>query len=331
MPQAQFLELIKFLDQYFGSEKNKEKIELFIDKAVNENPWFTDSLVRTAMNAIQKQFFSSVAWEDFFIRYPKKAKKKLKIGLILAGNLPAIGLHDLLMVLASGQVAQMKLSSQDKSLMQLYVGAMKEFDPLIPVHFIDRLQGMDAVIATGSDFSGGYFSHYFSTIPHIIRKNRSSMAVLRGDETEMEFQGLAKDIFTYYGLGCRNVSTLAIPKNYDLIPLFDVLSQEGFVLNHSKYSNNLQYYRTLYLLNQIPHFDLGNIIVSENEDLVSPVGVLYLHHYDNETSLLKWISEREEKIQCKVGINIDFGQSQQPALDDFADGINTYDFLVNLT
>jgi hypothetical protein len=109
------------------------------------------------------------------------------------------------------------------------------------------------------------------------------------------------------------------------------LSQEGFVLNHSKYSNNLQYYRTLYLLNQIPHFDLGNIIVTENEDLVSPVGVLYLHHYDNETSLLKWISEREEKIQCKVGINIDFGQSQQPALDDFADGINTYDFLVNLT
>lgn len=125
------------------------------------------------------------------------------------------------------------------------------------------------------------------------------MAVLRGDETEMEFQGLAKDIFTYYGLGCRNVSTLAIPKNYDLIPLFDVLSQEDFVLNHSKYSNNLQYYRTLYLLNQIPHFDLGNIIVTENEDLVSPVGVLYLHHYDNESSLLKWISEREEKYNVK--------------------------------
>ena len=330
MRQSQFLELIKFLDHYCSSEKNKEKIELFIDKAVNENPWFTDSFLRTAMSAIQKQFFSSLAWQEFFVTHPEKAKSKSQIGLILSGNLPAIGLHDLLMVLASGQIANIKLSSQDKSLMQLYVLAMKEFDPLIPVHFIDRLQGMDAVIATGSNFSGGYFSHYFSTIPHIIRKNRSSLAVLRGTESNHEFQGLANDIYTYYGLGCRNVSTLAIPKDYDLIPLFDVLSKEDWVLNHSKYANNLQYYRTLYLLNQIPHFDLGNIIVTENDDLVSPVGVLYIHRYENESSLQKWISEREEKIQCKVGLNIDFGQSQQPALDDFADGINTYDFLVNL-
>lgn len=331
MPQAQFLELIKFLDQFFRSEKNKEKIELFIDNAVNENPWFTDSFVRTAMMAIQKQFFSPLAWLDFFNKHPEKAHEKSQIGLILAGNLPAIGLHDVLMVLASGQSAYIKLSSQDKSLIQLYVFAMKEFDPLIPVHFIDRLQGMDAVIATGSDFSGGYFSHYFSTIPHIIRKNRSSMAVLRGNESDTEFRGLAKDIFTYYGLGCRNVSTLAIPQNYDLIPLFDVLSQEVWVLDHSKYSNNLQYYRTLYLLNQIPHYDLGNIIVTENEDFVSPVGVLYIHRYENEATLQKWIVEREEKIQCKVGLNIVFGQSQHPALDDFADGMNTYDFLVNLT
>lgn len=330
MPHAQFLELIKFLDHYFSSEKNKEKIELFIDKAVNENPWFTDSFLRIAMNAIQKQFFSCMAWQDFFVTHPEKAKSKSQIGLILAGNLPAIGLHDLLMVLASGQIANIKLSSQDKSLMHLYVLAMKEFDPLIPIHFIDRLQGMDAVIATGSDFSGGYFSHYFSTTPHIIRKNRSSLAVLRGNESINDFQGLAEDIFTYYGLGCRNVSTLAIPKDYDLIPLFHVLSKEDWVLNHSKYANNLQYYRTLYLLNQIPHFDLGNSIVTENEELVSPVGVLYIHRYENEGSLQKWISEREEKIQCKVGINVDFGQSQHPALDDFADGINTYDFLVNL-
>ncbi len=330
MPHAQFLELIKFLDHYFSSEKNNEKIELFIDKAVNENPWFTDSFLRIAMNAIQKQFFSCMAWQDFFVTHPEKAKSKSQIGLILAGNLPAIGLHDLLMVLASGQIANIKLSSQDKSLMHLYVLAMKEFDPLIPIHFIDRLQGMDAVIATGSDFSGGYFSHYFSTTPHIIRKNRSSLAVLRGNESINDFQGLAEDIFTYYGLGCRNVSTLAIPKDYDLIPLFDVLSKEDWVLNHSKYANNLQYYRTLYLLNQIPHFDLGNSIVTENEELVSPVGVLYIHRYENEGSLQKWISEREEKIQCKVGINVDFGQSQHPALDDFADGVNTYDFLVNL-
>ena len=331
MPRAQFLELIKFLDQYFSSESNKEKIELFIDKAINENPWFTDSLVRNAMSAIGQQFFSVPVWQDFFNHYPKESNSFLQIGLVLPGNLPAIGMHDVLMVLASGQQANLKLSSQDKSLMQMYVTAMKEFDPNIPIAFIERLQGMDAVIATGSDFSSGYFSQYFSNIPHIIRKNRSSLAVLRGIESDQEFQGLANDILTYYGLGCRNVSTLAVPHDYDLIPLFDILSKETWVLSHSKYSNNLQYYRTLYLLNQIEHYDLGNLIVTENDDLVSPIGVLYLFRYTDMDSLHVWMAQREEKIQCKVGMNVDFGQSQKPALDDFADGINTYDFLVNLT
>jgi hypothetical protein len=235
------------------------------------------------------------------------------------------------MVLASGNAAHLKLSSQDKSLMQLYVHAMQSFDENLTLHVIERLQGMEAVIATGSDFSGGYFAHYFSTIPHIIRKNRSSLAVLKGNENQDDFKGLAKDIFTYYGLGCRNVSTIAVPAAYDLTPLFDELTKETWVLDHSKYSNNFQYHRTLFLLNQIPHFDLGNLLVTENDDLVSPVGVLYVHRYSDEASLLVWIAEREEKIQCKVGLEIDFGQSQHPALDDFADGINTYDFLVNLT
>lgn len=331
MPRAQFLELIKFLDQYFSSESNKEKIKLFIDKAINENPWFTDSLVRNAMSAIGQQFFSVPVWQDFFNHYTKESNSFLQIGLVLPGNLPAIGMHDVLTVLASGQQANLKLSSQDKSLMQMYVTAMKEFDPNIPIAFIERLQGMDAVIATGSDFSSGYFSQYFSNIPHIIRKNRSSLAVLSGHESDQEFQGLANDILTYYGLGCRNVSTLAVPHDYDLIPLFDILSKETWVLNHSKYSNNLQYYRTLYLLNQIEHYDLGNLIVTENDDLVSPIGVLYLFRYTDMDSLHVWIAQREEKIQCKVGMNVDFGQSQKPALDDFADEINTYEFLINLT
>ncbi|MFM6915434.1 MAG: acyl-CoA reductase, partial [Aquirufa sp.] len=246
-------------------------------------------------------------------------------------NLPAVGLHDVLMVLASGHHAALKLSSQDKALMQLYVFAMQSFDAEVPVSIIERLQGMDAVIATGSDFSGGYFAHYFSTIPHIIRKNRSSLAVLKGNEKQEDFKGLAQDIFTYYGLGCRNVSTIAVPATYDLTPLFDELTKETWVLAHSKYSNNFQYHRTLFLLNQVPHFDLGNLLVTENDDLVSPVGVLYVHRYSDEASLLAWIQEREEKIQCKVGLEIGFGQSQHPALDDFADGIDTYDFLINLS
>jgi hypothetical protein len=330
MPKASFLQLISFLKAFFSDESNREKIELFIDKSVNENPWFSETLVLHAMQAIEEQFFSVEAWEAFYKNHPCQVSTSKNVGIVLAGNLPAVGLHDVLMVLASGNAAHLKLSSQDKALMHLYVLAMQSFDAAVPVSIIERLQGMDAVIATGSDFSGGYFAHYFSTIPHIIRKNRSSLAVLKGNETRAEFTGLAQDIFTYYGLGCRNVSTIAVPTNYDLTALFDELTKETWVLDHSKYSNNFQYHRTLYLLNQIPHFDLGNLLVTENDDLVSPVGVLYVHRYSDEASLQAWISEREEKIQCKVGLEIGFGQSQHPALDDFADGIDTYDFLINL-
>jgi hypothetical protein len=327
MPKASFLQLITFLKNYFSDESNRDKIELFIERSINENPWFSESLVRHAMKAIEEQFFSVESWEEFYTNHPTQVKDSMKVGIVLAGNLPAVGLHDVLMVLASGNSAHLKLSSQDKSLMQLYVQAMQLFDAKIPLYVIERLQGMEAVIATGSDFSGGYFAHYFSTIPHIIRKNRSSLAVLKGNENQDDFKGLAKDIFTYYGFGCRNVSTVAVPVAYDLTPLFDELTKETWVLNHSKYSNNFQYHRTLFLLNQIPHFDLGNLLVTENDDLVSPVGVLYVHRYSDEASLVAWIAEREEKIQC---LEIGFGQSQHPALDDFADGIDTYDFLVNL-
>ncbi|MFM2442467.1 MAG: hypothetical protein RL449_1109 [Bacteroidota bacterium] len=330
MPKASFLQLITFLKNYFSDESNRDKIELFIERSINENPWFSESLVRHAMKAIEEQFFSVESWEAFYGNHPGQVAYSKKVGIVLAGNLPAVGLHDVLMVLASGNAAHLKLSSQDKSLMQLYVHAMQSFNAKIPLYVIERLQGMEAVIATGSDFSGGYFAHYFSTIPHIIRKNRSSLAVLKGNENQDDFKGLAKDIFTYYGLGCRNVSTIAVPAAYDLTPLFDELTKETWVLDHSKYSNNFQYHRTLFLLNQIPHFDLGNLLVTENDDLVSPVGVLYVHRYSDEASLVAWIAEREEKIQCKVGFGIDFGQSQHPALDDFADGIDTYEFLVNL-
>lgn len=331
MPKASFLQLISFLRAFFTDESNREKIELFIDRSVNENPWFSETLVRHAMQAIEEQFFSVQAWEDFYANHPIQTAEPKHVGIVLAGNLPAVGLHDVLMVLASGHHAALKLSSQDKALMQLYVFAMQSFDAEVPVSIIERLQGMDAVIATGSDFSGGYFAHYFSTIPHIIRKNRSSLAVLKGNEKQEDFKGLAQDIFTYYGLGCRNVSTIAVPTTYDLTPLFDELTKETWVLAHSKYSNNFQYHRTLFLLNQVPHFDLGNLLVTENDDLVSPVGVLYVHRYSDEVSLQAWIQEREEKIQCKVGLEIGFGQSQHPALDDFADGIDTYDFLIKLS
>ncbi len=332
MMNERFISLIFGLDAYFKDSSNKEKIELFTERAKNENAWFSDILIRNAMEAIDKQFLDADVWEAFFEKYGSPSHTVQRIGLILSGNLPAVGLHDLLMSLAAGHQVVVKLSSQDKALMQLYIEAIRSIDSSFLIDVVERLPAVDAVIATGSDFSSSYFSNYFAKIPHIIRKNRSSIAILSGGETKADFEGLAGDIFTYYGLGCRNVSTIAGPITFDLIPLFDELSQVEWVLDHTKYSNNYQYHKTLLLLNQVPHFDLGNLIVTENEALVSPVGVLHVHRYSSADELQAWINKQEEKIQCVVGSNaIPFGQAQMPALDDFADGVNTYEFLVNLS
>lgn len=337
MRKESFLQLIAFLSDYFTKSSNKEKIELFIDRAKNENPWFSEHLIREAMEAVHLQFFDIKSWEIFFENHPHQVHSSKKVGLILAGNLPAVGIHDVLMTLASGNEACIKLSSQDKSIMLLYVQAMQEFSVDVPIQLIERLQGMDAVIATGSDFSGSYFAHYFASIPHIIRKNRTSIAILDGSESQEDFHQLAKDVFSYFGLGCRNVSTIAIPESYDPTPLLDVLTQYHWVLDHTKYSNNYQYHKTLFLLNQIPHFDLGNLLIQESQDLVSPVGVVYLRRYSSKDELEAWIHASEEKIQCIVGAEsakknqVGFGKSQEPGLSDFADGIDTYAFLTSLS
>jgi hypothetical protein len=332
MIKEQFESLIYRLSLYFQDSTNEDKIELFIEKAKNENAWFSDSLIRDAMKAIESQFLDVAIWISFFDKYGLPKNSKAKVGLILSGNLPAVGMHDLLMVIASGNQAVVKLSSQDSALMLLYIDAIRSIDASVSIDVVERLSKVDAVIATGSDFSSSYFSNYFAKIPHIIRKNRSSVAVFTGSESVSDFEGLAKDVFTYYGLGCRNVSSLAIPLDFDLIPLFNVLTQVDWVLDHTKYSNNYQYHKTLLLLNQVPHFDLGNLIVSENESLVSPVGVLHIHRYASQNDLEVWLDQHKEKIQCVVGTqHIPFGHAQSPALDDFADGVNTYEFLVNLS
>ncbi|MEN9959329.1 MAG: hypothetical protein RLZZ474_1573 [Bacteroidota bacterium] len=332
MLKDRFIPLIANLHNYFKDSSNKEKIELFVERAKNENAWFSDVLIRNAMEAIDQQFFNTAIWGLFFQKYPAKATSSKRVGLILSGNLPAVGMHDLLMCLAAGHHVVLKLSSQDKAMMHLYVDAIKSIDSSFSIEIVERLPKVDAVITTGSDFSSAYFTNYFAKVPHIIRKNRSSVAILAGTESTADFEGLAGDIFTYYGLGCRNVSTIAVPTHYDLIPLFDVLTSVDWVLNHTKYSNNYLYHKTLFLLNQVPHFDLGNLIVTENDALVSPVGVLHVHRYSSEEELHDWLKGHEEKIQCVVGQQaIPFGQAQFPALDDFADGVNTYEFLVNLS
>lgn len=329
MSKTSFLSTIAYLKEYFSSSLNIDKIELFVERSMQENPWFTKELIDYSMRAIEQQFLSVEKWKEFFEKegYPKEENQKV-IGLILPGNLPAVGLHDVLMVLAARQTVQVKLSSQDTWLMRLYLEAMQEVEPN-RIQIVDKLGKIDAVIATGSDFAGNYFEQYFKNIPHIIRKNRSSVAVLNGNESTEEFHQLAKDLFTYYGLGCRNVSSIFVPKDYNLIPLFDVLTTYDWVMAHHKYSNNYQYQKTLYLLNHVQHFDLGNLLVVEKPELVSAVGVLHLHYYEDLAQVERILKENESKIQCVVGSAfIDFGKAQEPGLSDFADGVNVYQWVV---
>lgn len=328
MSKSRFIALISSLKEYFSSSTNKEKIELFVDKSMQENPWFTKELINFSMNAIEEQFLDVHKWIEFFeLEGDSELVEPKNVGLVLPGNLPAVGLHDVLMVLASGNFCLVKLSSQDKFLMTMYIQAIQEVSEY-SIEIVDKITSVDRVIATGSDFAGSYFTQYFKHIPHIIRKNRSSIAILHGNESLEDFQALGKDIFTYYGLGCRNVSSIFVPRNFDLIPLFDVLTTFQEVMDHHKYANNYQYQKTLMLLNQIPHFDLGNLLVLEKEDLVSAVGVLHLHYYDDQAEIAQVINQAMDKIQCIVGNDyINFGKAQQPALNDFADGVNTYQWL----
>ncbi len=331
MSKTSFLSLISSLKDYFTSSSNKEKIELFIERSMQENPWFTKDLIKYSIDAINDQFFIVEKWNDFFeSEGNSKVVDAKKVGLVLPGNLPAVGLHDVLMVLASGHHCLVKLSSQDKFLMTMYIQAIQEVSAY-KIEIVEKIASVDKVIATGSDFAGNYFQQYFKSIPHLIRKNRSSVAIIKGNEVESDFHGLAADIFTYYGLGCRNVSSIFVPRNYNLIPLFDVLTTFQTVMDHHKYSNNYQYQKTLMLLNQVQHFDLGNLLVVEKPELVSAVGVLHVHYYDHLEEVEQIMSQQEDKNQCIVGKDfIDFGKAQQPGLNDFADGVNTYQWLVKV-
>jgi hypothetical protein len=257
----------------------------------------------------------------------------------MAGNIPLVGFHDLLCVLISGHVLVAKLSSQDTVLMEFICNQLKQIDSRFSesVFIEERLTTIDAVIATGSDNTGRYFEYYFRNIPHIIRKNRSSCAVVRGEENEAQLKELGKDVFSYFGQGCRNVSKLFLPVGFDIKKIMKAWEQYGAIVNHHKYANNYQYQHSILLINLIRFFDNGSVILSESKSLVSPIAVVYYEFYSDLTSLENRIQENRDKIQCITSDgawypkSINFGKSQTPGLEDYADELNTLNFLCSIT
>lgn len=303
------------------------------DQARNRNAWFVPESVELALTGI-----TSLLNEDNLNTWTKSCdpydEKDRKVGLTLAGNIPLVGFHDYLTVLIAGNQAVIKLSSQDSYLLPLINSWLIEIEPRFAakIHFEERLNNVHAIIATGSNNTARYFEYYFRNIPHIIRKNRSSIAILMGEETSTHFKELGKDIFSYFGLGCRNISKVFVPAGYDFIPLLDAWESYKEIIHHHKYANNYDYQKSILLVNKVPHFDNGFILLTESEQMISPISVVYFETYTTQSDLRNRIKGKRDKIQCMVSAegwfneSVPFGNAQQPELWDYADGIDTLKF-----
>lgn len=321
------------------NELTNEEFEILSYKVQTNNTWFTPEQTKNALQAISSNL-EKENLESWLSPYNLKPVNKIRsIGILMAGNIPAVGFHDLLCVLLAGHKAYIKLSSSDQVLMNWLVMELisleNRFGDLIAIE--DMLKAKEAYIATGSDNSARYFDYYFGKYPHIIRKNRTSIGILDGFEKNIDFECLGKDIFQYYGLGCRNVSKLYVREENSLIDFLDAISEFKSVFQNHKYHNNYEYNKSIFLVNKEPHLDNGFLLLRESRDLVSPIAVLFYEYYRDLQELNKKISEEKEKIQCMVSLkgwypgSLGFGSAQCPALNDYADGVDTIQFLKSLS
>ena len=306
------------------------------DLAANENRWFTKEAVQMSISGIIKMLQKKML--EQWVKPYLFANSNKRVGIIMAGNIPMVGFHDLLSVLISGNTAIIKLSSQDKVLLPKVTNLLISIEPKFEnqIKYVTKLETLDAVIATGSDNSARYFKQYFSKQPNIIRKNRTSCAILTGNESNEELLALGKDIFSFFGLGCRNVSKLYVPKNYNFTHLLNLLEIYKDIGYHSKWVNNYDYNKSIYLVNREPHLDNGFLLLKESEQMVSPLSVLFYQEYTNLDWLQTLLKSQEDKIQCIIGNEnsniapISFGQAQYPEVWDYADGVDTLAFLSKL-
>jgi hypothetical protein len=304
-----------------------------IDNQQIKNEWFTPVNVRMSLQAISEVLTieNLTKWTDSYPELTEKTEP-LNIAVIMAGNIPLVGFHDFLSVLLTGNSLLAKTSSKDSDLIIFISEVLNNLNPGFKekIKFVnENLSGFDAVIATGSDNSSRYFESYFGKYPNIIRKNRNSVAILDGNESGAELKGLGKDIFSYFGLGCRNVSKIFVPRGYDFSFMICNWELYAGVINHRKYANNYDFSKAVYLVNRDTFTDTGFLLLTEKIGLASPVAVVYFEYYDSLEKLMKTIEQQREKIQCIVGKNhTPFGKAQSPDLWDYADGIDTIDFIL---
>ncbi len=313
--------------------QNGAEWQAFKEKASIENPWFIPEFVELATNSIAKEFLQKRKLESWAQQYqvPSRQEQPKKVGIVMAGNIPLVGFHDFLSTFISGHKLMIKLSTKDQVLLKHLAGKLIEWQPEVKefVTFSELLKGSDAFLATGSNNSARYFDYYFGKYPHIIRRNRTSVAILTGKETDRQLEKLADDSYQYFGLGCRNVTKIYVPKNYDFARLLDVFKKYNYLINHNKYKNNYDYQLAILLLNKQYYMTNGSILLAENKSPFSPISQLHYEFYEEKPDLT--IPEVKEQVQCIIGRNgIEFGLAQQPGLCDYADGADTLKFLLTL-
>lgn len=343
---SSLLVVIKKLNQFTLKRKINEgfstndDFELSWNTSINqakiENPWFTEkNIIHCLTNWIEHLTENEInSWLKTYHLNDFKTNKK--VGLILAGNIPMVGFHDILCVLLIGNSAKIKLSSKDSKLIPQFLQSWKEILPSLSFEFVEKLENYDAIIATGSENTSTYFEYYFKDVPHIIRKNRTSIAVLSGNESDEEIQKLADDVFLYFGLGCRNVTQIFVPKEFKVDQLYENFTKYNEYSNHYKYASNYDYHKAIFLLNQEKFWDNNLILIKESEALFSPLSILFLSTYESEIQVQEFISIHKDKIQAIVSNleffenKIPFGSSQNPDLKTYADGVDTIQFLLSL-
>ncbi len=323
------------LGAFLRDERNLKEGDL-LAAVHNENVWFTADNVIKSLSALG-DMLEEDKLTSWLKDYPNDGIKEESVGLVLAGNIPAVGFHDLLCVLLSGYKAEIKLSSQDTVCMKFIIHKLIDLYPALEyrIEIKDKLDiaNLSGVIATGSNNTSRYFEQYFSKVPNIIRKNRTSVAVLTGGESEEELMALGTDILLYFGLGCRNVSKLFVPTGYKFDEFYRSIESFSGVIQNSRYSNNYDYNKSIYLVNGVEHFDNGFLIIAKNDELVSPISVVYYEEYNGINELNNRLNKYEDAVQCVAGNKqgfVPFGRTQAPEIDDYADGVDTMGFLGSL-
>jgi hypothetical protein len=317
-------------------DPNKNDLNSVLEHAYIKNNWFTQSNVSFCLSNWSKCLNESDLTE-WLSDVTEENPSPKTVGIVFAGNIPMVGFHDLLSVLCTGHKARVKLSQNDEVLMKFVIDKIAEIDAELGgrIEVAERIVRPDAVIATGSNNTARYFEYYYRDIPHVIRKNRTSVAVLSGKESDEELDRLADDVFQYFGLGCRNVTKLLIPAEFDITRVLDHMVAYENIIDHNKYANNYTYHKAIYLMNLTEHLDTGYILVKEDENLHSPLGCIYYERYTDLDHVKSTLSGLNDEIQVVVssmnGIESQpFGTTQATRLDDYADGVNTLNYLTVL-